>query len=133
MSDGEVAQVRQYVKNGGNLLASRSTSLADEDGNRRHNFALEDVFGADYLGETENNETYVKVPPEMCRQANIPDDMEVKVDRQTIVKAKAGADVLGHIVLPHTNRANDMKRWVGCWSSPPGLSTNHPAIVMNQY
>ena len=133
MSDEEVEQVRQYVKNGGNLLASRLTSLADADGNRRHNFALADVFGADYLGETENNETYVKVPPELCHQANIPDDMEVKVDHQTIVRAKAGADVLGHIVLPHTNRANDMKRWVGCWGSPPGVSTDFPAIMMNRY
>ena len=132
MSDEEVGRVRQYVEDGGNLVANRFTSLADADGVRKHNFALADVFGVDYLGETENNETYVKVRPELCESAGIPDDMEVKTDRQAIVKSRGNTEVLGHIVLPHTNRLNDSHRWVG-WGSPPALVTDHPAIVMNSY
>ena len=133
MNDKEVERIREYVRNGGNLVATRFTSLADQDGNQRHNFGLADVFGVDYLGKTENNETYIKVSPELCIRAGIPEDMEVKVDAQAVVKAKVGSNVLGHIVLPYTNRENDAERWVGCWASPPGILTDHPAVVMNRY
>ena len=133
MSDEETDYIRRYVRNGGNLVATRLTSLADEDGNRRHNFALSDVFGVDYLGETENNETYMGIPPELCREAGIPEDMEVKVDRQAIVAAHAEAEALGRIILPYTNRENDAQRWMGLLDSPPGPLTDHPAVVMNEY
>lgn len=133
MSNKEAEYMRSYVQEGGNLLATRFTSLADENGNLRHNFALADVFGVEFLGETENDETYIKVPPDLCRRAEIPEDMEVKVDRQAIVRAHPNTKTMGHIVLPYTNRANDADRWVGCWGSPPGIVSDHPALVMNRY
>jgi hypothetical protein len=133
MSSREVERFREYVRGGGNLVATRFTSLYDEDGERKHNFLLADVLGVDYLGETENNETYLKVPPELCRKAGIPDDMEVKVSEQAVVKAHPNTKVLAHIVLPYTNRKNDRDRWVGCWTNPPGVTTDYPAIIMNRY
>ena len=133
MSEEEADRIRQYVSGGGNLLATRYTSLADWDGNKRHNFALADVLGVDYLGETENNETYIQVSPELCAEAGIPEDMEIKIDRQAIVAARPGTEALGRIVLPYTNRANDAQQWIGIWDSPPGLVTDHPAVVMNDY
>ena len=133
MSDEEAETLRAYVKGGGNLIATRYTSLADEDGKRRTNFALSEVFGADYVDETENHDSYISVPSELCRSAGIPDDMEVKVDRQTVIKAKRGAEVLGHLVLPYTIRGRDAERWIGVWDSPPGPVTEHPAVVMNRF
>ena len=133
MSDEEADRIRRYVADGGSLLATRFTSLADVEGNRKHNFALADVLGVDYMGETENNETYIEVSPELCAEAGIPDDMELKIDRQAIVATRPGAETLGRIVLPYTNRANDAQQWIGIWDSPPGLATDHPAVVMNEY
>ena len=133
LTDEEIEAIRGYVHKGGKLLATRFSSLGDKDGNLRHNFALADVFGVDYLGQTENIETYIAVDPELCHKAGIPDDQEVKVDVQAIVRAREGTQVLGRMVLPYTNRANDRDRWIGCWASPPEIETDDPCIVLNDY
>ncbi len=50
LSDRQAAAVRAFVEAGGGLVASLDTSLFDENGDARPNFALADVFGADYRG-----------------------------------------------------------------------------------
>jgi hypothetical protein len=129
----EVDALSTYVQRGGKLLATRFTSLADPDGNHFPNFALADVFGVDYLGPSENPETYVAIPLDLCREAGITDDIEVKFDTQAMVWARPDAEVLARLVLPYTNRLNDSDRWVGCWGNPPGIKTDYPSIVFNQY
>ena len=54
LSDKQVAALRQYVREGGNLLATAEASLFDTDGNARRDFALADVFGV-HLDETVTN------------------------------------------------------------------------------
>lgn len=51
MSDLETDAFRQYVLNGGVLLATFETSLRNEWNEPRSNFALADVFGVDYAGK----------------------------------------------------------------------------------
>lgn len=53
MSDGIVDIIRSYAKSGGALIASEFTSLSDEAGRDRRDFALADVFGLHYTGETD--------------------------------------------------------------------------------
>ena len=48
LSDDQAEAIRKFVENGGGLIATYETSLFDERGHRRPNFALADVFGADY-------------------------------------------------------------------------------------
>lgn len=50
MSDEQIGIVRDYVANGGGLIASYETSLYDEDGRRREDFGLSDVFGVSSCG-----------------------------------------------------------------------------------
>jgi hypothetical protein len=50
LSDRQAAAVRAFVEAGGGLVASLDTSLFDENGDARPNFALADAFGADYRG-----------------------------------------------------------------------------------
>jgi hypothetical protein len=45
MSGKSAARLREYVRNGGNLFATFETSLYDEYGIRRQDFALGDLFG----------------------------------------------------------------------------------------
>src|SRR5204863_349593 len=50
LDDRQAEAVRGFVRAGGGLVASLDTSLFDEFGDPRPNFALADVFGADYRG-----------------------------------------------------------------------------------
>lgn len=49
VSDAEAEALRHFVRDGGTLITSAETSLYDEKGRRRPDFALADVFGCRYL------------------------------------------------------------------------------------
>jgi len=53
LSDKQCAQLRDYVGKGGAIVATHETSLYDEWGKPRANFALADLFGCDYAGKTD--------------------------------------------------------------------------------
>lgn len=46
LSEAQCAEIRAYVARGGSVVAAHETSLADENGVRRADFGLADVFGA---------------------------------------------------------------------------------------
>lgn len=50
LSDRQVQVIRDYVSRGGGLVATGETSLCDELGRPRGDFALKDLFGASYAG-----------------------------------------------------------------------------------
>jgi hypothetical protein len=50
LSEAQAAAIRRYVLEGGGLVATCETSLCDELGHPRGNFALADLFGVDYAG-----------------------------------------------------------------------------------
>ncbi|HUV69830.1 MAG TPA: alpha-amylase family protein [Terracidiphilus sp.] len=53
LSDAQCDQLRAFVAGGGSLIATHETSLYDETGARRRNFALADLFGVDWTGKSE--------------------------------------------------------------------------------
>jgi hypothetical protein len=53
LSDAQCGQLREFVKNGGSLLATYETSLYDEWGVRRNDFGLADLFGVSWSGQIE--------------------------------------------------------------------------------
>lgn len=53
LSQRAADRIRSFVDQGGGLVASQVTSLYDETGRKRANFALADLFHADYQGEVE--------------------------------------------------------------------------------
>jgi hypothetical protein len=53
LSDEQCVLLRRFVENGGSILATYETSLYDEEGNRRTDFGLSDLFGASFDGEVE--------------------------------------------------------------------------------
>ena len=61
LSEAQCDAIRRYVQDGGVLVASTETSLYDEWGNKRANFALADLFGVDYDG-TGDKATQILVP-----------------------------------------------------------------------
>ena len=61
LSDAQCDVIRQYVRNGGTVVATMETSLYDEWGNKRDNFGLADLFGVNYQ-ETGGNTSQILVP-----------------------------------------------------------------------
>lgn len=53
MSDQQCVSIRQYVANGGAIVATGETSLCDEMGAERKNLGLADLFGCDYAGKVD--------------------------------------------------------------------------------
>ncbi len=48
LSDKSVSNLRKYVENGGGLVAMHETSLYNEFGDKRKDFAMSDLFGASF-------------------------------------------------------------------------------------
>ena len=67
LSDRQIDEIRAYVSNGGGLVASCETSICDELGQPRGNFALADMFGVDYQGRPGVNVVKTEIDPNFAR------------------------------------------------------------------
>ncbi len=80
MTDQQVAAVRRFVDKGGSVIATGDTSLYDEMGDSRSDYALSDLFGAHLVTPVANREipdekmardayhTYMRLTPELRSQ-----------------------------------------------------------------
>jgi hypothetical protein len=66
LSDAQCDQLRAFVRRGGSLLATFETSLYDEQGGRRKDFGLSDLFGvsADGLAQRDIKNAYIRIEPQ---------------------------------------------------------------------
>ena len=134
MDEEEANAIRAYVHGGGNLYASKYTSLITKEGERKADFLLADVFGVSYRGETKEKITYI-APAE--GEEKLFSEYTAKypvmlASNQMIVAAHPGAQVLGTMVLPYTDPA-DTLRFASIHSNPPGVTTDNPAVVFNRF
>jgi hypothetical protein len=53
LSDAQCDAIRAYVKRGGSVLATFASSLYDENGQRRADFGLADLFGVSFAGRID--------------------------------------------------------------------------------
>lgn len=53
LSDAQCSQLKDFVTNGGSLVATYETSLYDEEGKQRPDFGLKDLFGVSFNKEVE--------------------------------------------------------------------------------
>ncbi len=78
LSDAQCAAIRRFVEAGGSLVATGETSLCDEWGERRADFALSDILGVSHLGAFHGHHhrlqtswddwvqhTYLRLSPEL--------------------------------------------------------------------
>jgi len=56
LSEAEMETIREFVRNGGGLVATYETSLYDEHGRRREDFGLAELFDAKVAGEFDNRQ-----------------------------------------------------------------------------
>jgi hypothetical protein len=133
LDDEEVAAFRAFVRSGGGLYASRNTSILQPDGRRRPDFALADLFGASWAGETRDCVTYFMpvdahgdLFPYFHPGLPIP-----LFDFQAIVAARPGAQVLATLSLPYTDPTGTPYASILC--DPPGIHTDSPSMLLNRF
>jgi len=101
LSEAQCEQLRQYVKSGGSMVAAFETSLYDEDGKRRQDFGLADLFGVSYNGRVEgpmkNSYLRLKSDSNTGRFHPILDGLE---DAYRIVNGIWRLDVKPHLDFP---------------------------------
>lgn len=74
MSDNQIQAVRKFVQRGGALIATGQTSLFDQNGDPRSDFALAELFGVSGgkaqrpARISEMRHTYLRLPPELNGQ-----------------------------------------------------------------
>ena len=110
MSDAQVASVRKFVDNGGHLLATGLSSLCNEWGDVREDFALSDVLGVSLPAShpvrdeakrlewaTQWKHTYLRLLPELRAGVNGPDtgrEPPVAGSRHEVLGGFDGTDIL---------------------------------------
>lgn len=110
MTDDQVAGIRRFVKNGGNLIATGESSLYNEWGDRRMDFALGDLFGA-HLPDPKKRlsdetrirraadtlHTYLRLSPELRGKVNGPKngtEPPVNSNRHIVLSGFEETDIL---------------------------------------
>lgn len=110
MTDDQLASVRRFVEGGGGLLATGESSLYNEWGDRRSDYALDDLFGVHQIehsesrfdatfrkttGETQHS--YLRLSPEIRRNIDGPQTgLEPLVSgvRHSVLKGFEETDIL---------------------------------------
>ena len=74
LSDAQCRAIKDYVSRGGSLLATFSSSLYDEEGRRRSDFGLADLFGVSFDGRVEGpmQNSYLSLDPDTATGARHP-------------------------------------------------------------
>ncbi len=125
MSDEQASAVRQFVESGGGLIATHQTSLYDENGRQRKDFALADLFGAHYRKtlnpEKTANLRFDKPHPvtDGLGQGSgiVNDDVFVSVELDAEKDSAA--------------KIND--RQVLAWFEDGGVKSKKPAVIVNRF
>ncbi|HEV2498138.1 MAG TPA: beta-galactosidase trimerization domain-containing protein [Terriglobia bacterium] len=119
ISDGDAGKLREWVKNGGSLLATYDTGLYDAKGRmRRDGGALKDVLGVEMNGEALGSqlECYYRV----------------RRQHAALGTFAAGALAFGDSRIIPVKTADDTEVIADCWNLATKESRG-PAIVVNRY
>jgi len=134
-------QLKEYVRNGGNLLATYQTSLMNENGKMLSNFSLSDLFGLDliktsdysvsYLDRLDNN-IFSSVP----KMPLLLKDIEGGKNPENHVlycRVHPEARILGYITDPIIESDFSKGYHIYHDHAPPGKCTDYPGIVVNNF
>ncbi len=129
LSDAELETLRDYVRGGGALLASGCSSLWDENGRRRADFGLTDVFGLSYQREAGADFVYLRLgADELAADVTA---LPILIDEVALQVAPTSAQVLYDFVLPESRRTEATTILWG--DAAPDESKRLPGILHNQF
>lgn len=105
LSDEQVRAIRRFVAAGGGLVATHETSLYDDRGNRRPDFALADVFGVRYQAMLPPAERTVRIDRQHLVTAGLDGLSPLAHDDAHAVVQMAGAQPLATLTPPPEGQA----------------------------
>lgn len=110
MTDDQVASVRRFVADGGNLMATGDSGLYNEWGDPRPDYALSDIFGVHVTGKVpalsedknarrtqETLHTYLRILPEIRRRVDGPHNSSeppANGERHSVLRGFEETDIL---------------------------------------
>ena len=145
LSSAQAETIRGWVKAGGTLIASHRCGLLDEQQKQRENFALADVFGADYNGEETayafdsagkpreggTVSTYLESTGHPLAEPIAKSTVGLP---GTFVKIKeTTAQTMMRYRLPLLVEDVPHNKWVGWGAIPPGPGKAGAAVVFNRF
>ena len=106
LSDAQAASIRRFVERGGALIATGVSSLYDEWGDTRPDFALANLFGAHATGpdsgrrsRTQSSHTYLRLTPELRARVWGPkagDEPAPVGERHPVLRGFEETDILAY-------------------------------------
>lgn len=131
MSDAEVELLKEYVRSGGNLIATYATSLYDADGNERPDYALSELLGVHYAGKREdtrkdNYQYILKRDHPLVSEDSGDTELLFNAGFTALCKPRPSAQVICTWVPTIQNQPPD-KAWVDTFS------TEFPTVVENKF
>jgi len=106
LSDAQVASIRRFVERGGGLFATGATSLHDEWGDARSDFALADLFGCRHTDDrsrigavapSPSGHTYLRLIPELRARVDGPhiaDEPAIMGTRHAVLRGFDDTDLV---------------------------------------
>jgi hypothetical protein len=136
MAPEEIAAIREYVRGGGRVYASRATSLRGVEEQAWHDFAMADVFGCHLERAESGRLVYARAAswPEPQRPLAHWHSADGKTGAMRI--RAGGGETLVALTLPyghpHPGAVGDA-HWASIHSSPPWQHLDTPMVVRNRF
>jgi hypothetical protein len=123
LSEEETVRLRQFVENGGTLIATGLSSLYCGD-KSDGDFALKDVLGVSFTGKMSEKINYLTVDYEKNSFVSCQDSAP-------LTKA-VSANAMALLTEPHF-KCNDKDIYASIHSNPPGILTEYSALAENKF
>lgn len=132
LSNVEADAIRQFVDDGGALLAFASTGVRDGNDEPLNDSMLADVLGVRFVGLTPYATAYVRVPTD-AGLVGVP-TMDVQVVGPSVQVETTGAQMLLEYVPPY-ERIVGVSPYGGMpgGTPPPALEADGPAVTLHHY
>lgn len=131
LTEGEVELIREYVNNGGSILATYETSLFHADGSSRSDFALADMFGCHFTGEKVNTRKdcyqFIADPSHAVVRADSGDtELLINAGFTLLCKPESSANMIcSYVPLVHNQPPE--KAWTTEWAR------EFPTLLENRF
>ena len=129
LSDEELDKLRDYVREGGKLLASGCSALWDETGKRRADFGLADVFGASYQRDAGSEFVYLRLTGGGLRETVTA--LPILIDKTPLQVKARDSEVIAEFILPEAGRSEATTVLWG--DAAPDDSKRIPAIMRKAF